>query len=174
MLSALSRLEDSAARAAGDQLPRGAPGLPERGVDDFRIVRIENEISDTGGVVAIEKLSPVLAAVGRFVDAALGAWAKHVPQRADVDDVRIDRIHANARDLPRIRKPEGDPRLSAVVGSPDPVAVRDVAANRILTTAHVYDVWIGFADADSADRPTEVFVRDGGPGNSAIGRLKDA
>src|SRR5439155_7819018 len=66
------------------------------------------------------------------------------------------------------------PRLAAVGGLPHAVAMRDVAAQRILAAADVDDVRIRRRDLDGADRPAEIPVRDGSPGVAAVGALEHA
>src|SRR5215813_2745549 len=80
------------------------PRLPERGVEHLGLARIHHEVGDAGGVVAEEDLLPRLAAVVRAIDASVGTGTEHVPLRADVDEVRVLRMDAHARDLPRVGK----------------------------------------------------------------------
>ena len=62
--------------------------------------------------------------------------------RGDADDVRIRRVSAIS-EIWRVAESDERPRLAAVGGFEDAVAVRDVAANRILTGADVDDVGVG-------------------------------
>ena len=77
-------------------------------------------------------------------------------------------------DLPRVAESHERPRLSAVGRLPHAVAVRDVAANRILAAADVDDVGRRRRDFDRADRPAEIFVGDRRPGLAGVDRLEDA
>src|SRR5207302_3056724 len=71
VVAAVARLEDAAAGAAARHLPRVAVRLPQRRVDDLRVVGIENQLDRAGLVVAEQDLLPRLAAVLRPEDAAL-------------------------------------------------------------------------------------------------------
>src|SRR6267142_3469006 len=62
-IAAVVRAEEPAARAAGDELPWPPDRLPERRVDDPRIVRVDRQIGSTGLLAAVEDLLPCLPAV---------------------------------------------------------------------------------------------------------------
>ena len=148
--------------------------LPEPGVQHVGIGRVHGQVGRPGGVVAEEHLRPRLAAVLRAEDPALGVRPPHVPLRGHVHEVRIGRMHAHLRDLPRVVEPDVRPRLAAVGGLPHAVAVRHVAADREFTAAHVHHVGIRRGDADRADRAAEVAVAHRRPREPAVGALHDA
>src|SRR6266702_2017785 len=147
---------------------------PERRVDHVRVGRIEHQVSDSGRIAAKQHLVPRLAAVGRLVDAALGIGAVGVALRADVHDLGILEMHPHARDLLRLGEADERPGLAAVGGLPHAVAVRDVAADRVLAGADVDDVGVRLAHADRADGAAEVLVGHRQPSVAPVGALEHA
>src|SRR6266702_2017786 len=148
--------------------------LPERRVDHVRGGRLEHQVSDSGRIAAKQHLVPRLAAVGRLVDAALGIGAVGVALRADVHDLGILEMHPHARDLLRLGEADERPGLAAVGGLPHAVAVRDVAADRVLAGADVDDVGVRLAHADRADGAAEVLVGHRQPSVAPVGALEHA
>src|SRR5262249_34951137 len=118
---------------------------------------------------------PGLAAVLRSEDAPLGVRTKDVPLRRYVDEVGVVGVDADPRDLPRILEADVLPAAAAVRRLVDPVPVRDVAADRLLSGPHVNDVRVRLGDGDGPDRARlEVLVGEHLPVGSAVGRLPDA
>src|SRR5579875_3672967 len=72
-------------------------------------------------------------------------------ERCDIDNVRVARIHDDCTDLPRIGKTDMLPRMSAVVGTIHPIAVRDVRTHVGLTSADVDDPRVTRSDRDRPD-----------------------
>ena len=174
-VAAVGRLPQARARAARDELPRAAHDLPEPGVEDPRVRRVHRQVRGAGLLVDVEDLLPRLAAVLRAEDPALGVGAPDVALRRDVDEVRIRRMDADARDLAGVAQPDVLPGPAAVGRLVDAVAVRDVAADGLLSGADVDHVRIGLRDGDRADRARlEVLVGDDLPVGAAVGRLPDA
>src|SRR5205085_10504486 len=116
------------------------------------------ELHRAGGVVPEEDLLPRRAAILRAVHAARGVGAPDVPEHRDVDEIRIRRMHHDVADLPGVFKADLLPRTTGVSRLPHSVAVADVAANRILAAAYIYDVRIRRRDGDRADRAAEVAI----------------
>ena len=75
-------------------------------------------------------------------------------------------------DVLGLLEPHVRPRLPAVDGLPHAVAVRDVAADRILASADIDDVGRRGRDFDGADGAAEVSVGHRRPGLSAIHTLE--
>src|SRR6185437_5278574 len=167
-------LEDAAAGATADQDPRLAPRLPEGRVERPRIRGVHDEVDDPRRVVAKEDLVPRLAAIRGLVDAALGIGGPDMPERSHVYDVGIVRIDTHARDLARLREADVRPRLPAISGLVYAIAMRHVAADVVLASAHIHDVGIRLAHADGAHRAAEVLVARRGPVDAAVGRLEHA
>ena len=57
-----------------------------------------DDVGEAGVVVDELGVRPGLAAVGRLVEAALRVRSEQVPDRRDVDDVRVLRVDDDARD----------------------------------------------------------------------------
>src|ERR1051325_5081723 len=139
-VAAVRRFEDAGAGAAALQSPGLTDNLPESGVENIGVCRVEDEIDRARLVVTIENLLPGLAAVFRAEDAALSVRAEGVPERRDVDDIRVARVNAHAPYLPRVFEAHALPGLARVGRFVDAVAVRDIAANRRLAHADIDDV----------------------------------
>ena len=172
-IAAISRLEDLAPRTATLQSPRLAIYFPERCVDNVRIGWIDNQIAGAGFVAAEKNFLPGLAAIFRSKYAALFVRRPHMSLRRDVNDIRILRMDANARNLSRVFQADVLPGLAAVRRFVNSIAVRNVAANRRLAHADIDRVRIGIRQTDRAyrsrseDRP----VSDWLPIDAAVARL---
>ena len=79
--AAVGRLVQTASRSVRGRIgvPRRPTGLPQRGIDDVRIARLEGKIDRTGIGVLVKRLCPILAAV---------AWngRRRAPRSARTDD----------------------------------------------------------------------------------------
>ena len=117
------RAEDAAARPTRDELVGTAHGLPDRRVEDARIVRVHRDVDGPGTLVAIEHALPRLAAVARAEHAALGVRSMRVPERRDVDGVGILGMDAELADVARALEPEVRPRLARIGRAVHAVAV---------------------------------------------------
>ncbi len=174
VIAAIRRLEQSAARSPRREQPGLSSRLPQTGVEHVRIVRVHHQINDAGGIVAKENLLPGFSAVVRPKDAALGIGRPDVAERGNVDAVGVRGVDHDVGDLTRGAESEEAPRLAAVGRLPHPVAVRDVAANRILAAAHIHDVRRGRRDGDRADGAAEILVAHRRPRLSGVDRLEHA
>src|SRR5262249_13669855 len=94
-VTGVGRLEDAACRSAALEGPRLAIHLPQRGVDDVWISRIECQVGCSRLSAAIEHLLPDLASIGRAKHAALFIGPEYVSLRCDVDDFGVSRVHSN-------------------------------------------------------------------------------
>ena len=174
-VAAVDRLEDAAAGAARLQDPRPADHLPERGVEDARVGRVDAEVDGAGLGVAEQHLLPGRAAVARAEHAALLVRPEGVAERGHVDQIGVVRIDADAADVARVGQADAAPGRAAVGRPVDAVAVRDVDADARLAGAGVDDVGVGGGHGDRAHGggPEEA-VGDVLPVGAAVGRLPDA
>ncbi len=172
VVAAVGGFEEAAGGAAAGEAPRRAVGVPDGGVENVGVGRVEAEIDGAGAIVAKEDFGPGLAAVFRAEDAAFLVGAVGVAERGDVDDVGIRRMNANAGDGLRVAEPDVLPGLAGVDGFVDAVALHDIAAELGLAHADVDHVGIGGGDRDGADgRALELAIGDGPPGEAAVGGL---
>src|SRR4051812_14111649 len=146
------RAEQATALAARDELPGATDRLPERGVDDPRVVGIERDINRAGDIAPVQDLLPGLAAVARAEDAALGVGAMGVTERRDVCGVRVLGVDADLADVAGVFETEVGPGLPGVGRSIDPVTVRHVPADAAFAHSDVDHVRIGLCHGDRADR----------------------
>ena len=167
-------LNSPRARTAARHLPRDAVRLPERGVQDVRVLRVHRQVDRAALVVAVQHLPPRLPAVRRLEHAALGVAPRRVPEGRDVGDVGVLRIDADLRDRLRLGEAEVRPRLAAVGGAVDAVALHDVAADAGLAHPDVDHVGVRLRHRHRADGARrELSVGDGLPRLAAVGRLPE-
>ena len=91
----------------------------------------------------------------------------------DERDIGIARIDDDFADGARVAQADVLPGLAAVHGLVDAVALRDVAAQAGFSRADVQNIWIGHRHGEAANGGRAFLVEDRGPGQSAVGRLKD-
>ena len=134
-LAAVGGLPQAAARAAAVEAPRRATALIRRRDKYVRIRRVHHDVGEAGFVVDELGVRPGLAAVAGLVEAALGVRSEQMPDRRDVGDVRILRVHDDPSDAlcflqPDVRKvfppsadlntPAPNEELCRLFGSPVP------------------------------------------------------
>ena len=171
-VSAVGALPEPAPAASGGEAPGEALILPQRGVQDACVGRIEREIDRAGGIVDEQHLRPALAPVARAEHAACGVRSERVPHGGDVDDVRVGRVDADHGNVARIVESEVAPRLAAVGRSPHPIAVCQVFPPIRLARAHVDHIGVGRGHRDRAyRRDVGRAVAHVAPRLAAVGRL---
>ena len=174
-LTTVDRLEHPATRTAGVQRPRGAIRIPERRIQNVRIIRIKNQIRNAHIFIAIQDFLPALAAVRGLEHATLLVRPERMPQHANPDDVRIRRVNTHAVHMVlHVEERVAGPRLASVLRHPDAVARGRIAANITLAAAHPDDVRVRGRDRNGTDRAAEILVRRRLPGGAAVGSLEDA
>ena len=173
--AAIGRLEDPAARPRPHRvLPRTLPLLPQRGVDDVRIGRVDVDVVAARVLVLVEHLLERLAAVERPEDAALLVGPVRVAERRDEQAVGIARIDGDARDLLRVVEAELRPCAAGVGGLVDAVTRRQVGPVQAFAAPDVDDVRIGGGHGDRSDGSGGLVVEDRHPGAPGVGRFPDA
>src|SRR5438270_13047316 len=81
--AAVGRAVQAAPRTAAREVPWQPSCLPERGIDDARVVRIEADIDRAGLLVLVEDLAPGLAAVAGTGRSARRVGAECLAQGPD-------------------------------------------------------------------------------------------
>ena len=137
--AAVGRFEQRAAArrvgavAAGAEGPALAAEVPQAGVEDIRVGRVHRQRrAARREVSAGEDQVPALAAVGRLVEAAVGAVAPERTRRAGVHGVAVLRVDDDAGDPFRLGQPDVGPGLAAVGRLVDAVADGDRVARPAL------------------------------------------
>ena len=125
-------------------------------------------------ISALEHERPVRAAVGRAIQAAIGAIAPEFARHARVDDVSVLRTHDDARDALAVRQPDVGPVVAAVGRFVDAVAHRDAVARPTLARADPHRVVMRRVERDRADRLHRLLVEDGVERRSAVARFPHA
>src|SRR5438874_10036570 len=153
--AAVGRAVQAAPRTAAREVPWQPSCLPERGIDDARVVRIEADIDRAGLLVLVEDLAPGLAAVGAAEHAALGVGAEGMAEGRDQNDIGILRVDDQGADLAGVPEADVAPGLAAVDRLVDAIAVRHVAARGRLPGADIDDVRIRGRDGERDGRSEE-------------------
>src|SRR4030095_6139620 len=174
-VAAVRAAEQAAARTAAGNVPEVALGLPHRGEQQARVVRIHGEVDRARDVAAVEDPFPGRAAILRAVDTALAVWSENIAQYRDIDEVGILRMDADAADALAVLQADVLPAASGIGRLVDAVAVGDVEADRGLAGAGIDHVGIGGRHGDRAHcRGAHEAVRHAAPEDAAILGLPDA
>src|SRR5215831_10381940 len=121
-------------------------------VKNVRIRRIQDYIIHACVLTDGQYGLPGLAAVRRFVEAAVSAWSPERSRGRDVHDLRVSRINDYAADVLRFLQPEIFPTLSAVIRAIDSIAVADAALRIRFARANPNNRGIIRIEFDPADR----------------------
>ncbi len=107
-VAAVGRFPQRAAGTSAVVSPPGAAPLKRRRVEDFRIRRIDGDVVEAGIGIDVLRLLPGLAAVDRFVQAAIGIGAEQMarPPRRRRSSDRWDRP-PRGRSTGYFRGPDG-------------------------------------------------------------------
>src|SRR5262249_1316746 len=146
VVAAVGALVQRRPRTAAFQAVRRTADAPGAGVEDARVVGVEDQVHGAGVAVGEQDALPRLAAVRAAEDAALVAGAVQAAQDGGVHHIGVPGVDANARDVVGVGQADVLPGLAGVERLPHTVAVRDVAADRLLAAADVEHVGIGLAD----------------------------
>ena len=105
----------------------------------------------------------VLSAVVGDVDAAIRAIAEDVAERPDDHVIVVARVDENARDVPRAFQADVRPRVAAVGGLIDAVAVADVVTRVRFAGSDPHRLVVGRIDRHRTDRADACFSKTGIP-----------
>jgi hypothetical protein len=155
-------------------LPRRLPRLPQRGVDDRRILRIDDHVRAAGVRVLVEHALEGLAPVERAEDAALLVGPVRMPEHGDEEPLRIARVDGDLRDLLPVAQAEVAPGPARVHRSVDSVAGGEVGALQAFSAADVDDVGVRGRHRQRADGAGRLIVEERPPGASVIVGAEDA
>src|SRR5690242_7430180 len=174
-VAAVAGLPKAGIGAAAHERVGVALHLPDAGVENVRVVRVEGEVGGAGTLALVEHLLPARAAIARAEDAALGVGPPGVAEGGDVGDIRILGMDDDVANVACVGKAGVAPGSPAIAGLIDAIAVRDVAADGGLAGAGVDDIGIGVGDGEGAEGGGgEVAVGDILPEGAAAGSLPDA
>src|SRR5712691_11921163 len=120
-------------------LPRLSYAVPKRREDHARIARFETEVHGAGYIVLEQNSPPRASAVNGPKNAALLVRSEAVTHGSHEHDVRIAWVHKDARNVPRVRKADVLPRLSAIRRFVDAISVRNVGIKAVHSGTHVND-----------------------------------
>ena len=150
-------------------LPRRAPRLPQRRVDDLRVSGVGGEVDRAGVGVLVEHLGPRAAAVAGAKHAAIGVRPVGMTQRRHQDDVGVARIDHDLPDVARALESHELPVVAPVRGLVDAGAVGDVGADGGFARADVDDLGIRRRDGERTDRRDLLAIEQRLPGHAGVG-----
>ena len=168
---------DGAARPGGlgeIALPRPLPRLPRRGEDRVGMLGVAGKVDRAGPRPCAQRMRPVLAAVGRAIDAARLARPEEMPDRRDKHGVGVARVDPDPADIARVAQPEVLPGRAAVGGAIDPAPRLDVIARLGLAAADIDRVGPRRRHRDCPDRRAAALVEQGLPRPPAVVGLPHA
>ncbi len=158
--------------AAAFHGPGPSHRLPDRGVENARVGRVDGQVHRARLVADEEHLLPGLAAVLRAEDPALRVRTEGVAQRRDVDEVGVARVNTDSGDLAGLLQADVTPALAGIGRPVDTVSRRDVASDAGRTHAGIDHVGVGLGDRHRPHRSgPEVLVGDVVPGDAGVCRL---
>src|SRR5881296_1196125 len=131
-VAAVGGLEEPGAGPAARHVPRPAARLPDRGVQNARVIGVHRDIDGAGRVRAKQDLVPRAAPVFGAEHAPLGVGPERMAEHGDVHEVGVGWMHADCANLARIVETDVRPRFPSVRGLVDAVSRRHVAADRRL------------------------------------------
>src|SRR5262249_50302473 len=147
--------------AAGTEGPAPAAEVPHAREEDVRVLRVHRQARAARREVAsLQDQAPVAAAVGRLVDAALGAVAPELAGNAGVDRVARRGVHEDPDDVLGVLQAHVLPGLAAVGGLVDAVADRDRVAHPGLPRPDPHGLRAGGVDRDRSDGLHGFLVED--------------
>jgi len=136
--------------------------------------RIERDRRAAGVGILIEDPLPGRPSIARAVDAALLVGAVGVAENRGEHAVRIARVDGELGNLLTVGEAAVCPGASAVGGTVDAVADREIRPPQAFTACDVDDIGIGGRDRDCADRLGRLPVEDRLPGAPRVTALPHA
>src|SRR5258708_1276406 len=113
-VAAIDRFEYAAAFATTDECMRQAPGLPETGVQDARVVWVKRKVTDSGIITAEEKLLPGLPAIFGTIHGPLCIRSMSMTQGCNIDQIWILWVNAHFGNVARILQAKMSPGFPSV------------------------------------------------------------
>ncbi len=159
---------------AAVEAPRLPPPLVRRREQGIGAGRVHHDVDEAGVVVDELRVRPGLAAIAGLVEAAFRVGPEEVPDRGDVDDVRILGVDDHAADRLGFLQADILEGLAGVGGLVDPGAERRALAVVGLPGADIQDVGIRLRQGEGADRRHRLLVEERRPGRAVVDGLPQA
>src|SRR5215217_4944171 len=105
---------------------REALCLPDGGIQDARIGRVQRDIVGTGACALVEHLLPGAAAITGAENTALLVRTERMAECRDVGEVCVTGMDLNLADMAAVAQPDVDPAASAVGRAVDPITMGDL------------------------------------------------
>ena len=136
--------------AAGEK-PRLTAVRPQGGDQFVRVGWIDNHIGHAGALVDVELVRPGFAAVGGFVNAAVGAIAPSRPDGADPHGLVVGRVHDDPVDVARAFEAHQFPRGAAINAAVHPTAAGMRIPRIAFAGPHPNHIGIGRCNGEGPD-----------------------
>ena len=147
--------------SARTECPAFAAKIPGARVESFMIRGTHRDRCASGrGIGAFENQIPVLAAVFRFIKAAIFAVAPQLSGYAGIDGVAVFRVNDDLADSLGVFQAGIDPVFSAVGRLIDTISDGDTVACPAFSGTHPYNFRITGVDRDSSDGLNGLLVED--------------
>jgi len=147
--------------------------MPCAGKQNLRIARTDRQIGNANVGSLIEHLAPMRSSIDGLVDAAFRIWAISMTECADVNHVRILRIHHDAADLVGVLQTDVRPGCAAIGRFVDAVTGRQIGTNVGLAGSSVDGLGIRGRHGDRADRSHRLALKNRSPYRSGIRGFPD-
>ena len=141
----------AAAFATAGEKPRLTAVRPQSCDQFVRVRRIDDHVGHASALVDVELVRPGFAAVGGFVNAAVGAIAPSRPDGADPHGLVVGRVHDDPVDVARAFEAHQFPRGAAINAAVHPTAAGMRIPRVAFSGSHPNHVGIGRSNGEGAD-----------------------
>src|SRR5206468_1449237 len=175
-IASIGGLEDPATRSVGRRVgvPGWTTGIPQSGVDDVRVRRVDDDFDGAHISILEQHLLPRATTVARTEHAALLVRGIEMPDGGDEHHRRVARIDGDLSDVLRVLEADVCPRRARIGGLVHPIPEACRVAQRRFAAADVDGIWCRWSDRYRADRCNRLTVEDRTPYASGVDRLPHA
>ena len=167
-IAAIGAFPEFGIRAAAVHAVPIAGHVPGTGVDDARVIGVEDEVGSARLIVNVEDFFPALAPVHAAEYAAHFVGFPEVAQSSYVQHVGVFGVDPNAGNVPGILQANAFPGRPCIGGFPKPSSGSDVVAQGLFAFPYVDDVGVALRHGHRTNGTAKVFVADVVPGLACI------
>src|SRR5581483_3861249 len=167
-LAGVEGLPDSAARTAAIVSPGFALALIRSGVKDFAVDRVHHDVGEASVLINELDVVPGLAAISRFVNAAIFVRSEQVAHRSYVNNIGIFRISDDASDRLDVLQTHVCEGLSAISRFVDSIANCRALSVIGFAAANPNDIRIRLKYSNVAYGRNWIFLKHRFPGRSIV------
>ena len=151
-----------------------ASALPAGGIHDVRILRIDEEVGDTGVFRNGEHVLPCLAAIRGAVETALAAGTPKRTLCGNPDGVRVAWVDDDFPDVFAGLEAHVLPGTATIFRLVDAIPPANTALGIVLTAADPDDIGAFWVDGDGPDGVRRFVIKDRRESRAVVGCLPDA